>query len=807
MGDGATAQDYARRALTLLEEVAAEEPAARITRRELAIGYIQVGDLLWYAGDMTGALANYRKALEIRQALLSADPANVQARRDFAVVSGQIGLTLARTGVRQDALDQLRRATEMFRQLATDDPSNAIARRDLSKTHQVAGEALLALGDAAGALERFEQGIAVAEPLAAASPGSAVAQRDLATRYFHAGAAHESLATASGASSSTAAARLEHWRAAHERYEQSQRAWLAIQRRMPQVGAAGANRRSHDRDRACRIGARAEDRVVSATRPAARLVVGGRDDQREFVLDGDHVLVGRAAACDIVLGDETVSRSHARVERRDGAFVVEDLGTPNGTFVNGTRVERMTLSPADIITVGKSTLRFEAGEPAPAPNVTTIATEAELDTVLSEETVTVRLHNSSTPVLVAHVAGRTWEVPLSGDALTIGRQPSSDIVIQTPSASRMHARVERRGETVVIRDLDTSNGTWVNGERVTERVLVDGATIRIGDARLVFKAGIASAEQTLAELTATDREVLSPVVIVPGFMGSELWNGNEQIWPNLKTLFVRPEPLAISDSRLTLEPRRIVHQVVIVPNLIKLDKYIRLGNYLEEGLGYERGKNLLEFAYDWRQDNRVSARQLAAAIDQWQQQSSDAARPITIIAHSMGSLVSRYYIEHLGGKEKVERLIFLGGPHHGVPKAISALVFGPKSLPFGQRGRAAAGGGRDVPRHLSAPSDVFVHGVTRRASGSTCWPTRCGSPSANGRCCGTRGKFRKEFGTRSSVPAVCIFGYGIETITGVSVHRGSERQWEKVKLSMRRGGDDMVPEAERGAQGRGDPSR
>ena len=524
----------------------------------------------------------------------------------------------------------------------------------------------------------------------------------------------------------------------------------------------------------------------------ARLIVGAPEDHRQFVLDGDHVLIGRAAACDIVLNDETVSRSHARVERRGGSFVVEDLGTANGTLVNGARVDRKTLSPGDIVAVGKSTLRFESGEPAAAPEVTAIATEAELDTVLREETVTVRLHNASEPSLVAYVGGRTWEVRLSGDALTIGRHPTNDVVVETPSASRQHARVERRGDTVVVRDLDTSNGTWVDGDRVTERVLTDGATIRIGDARLVFKAGVASAEQTLADLTATDGEVLNPVVIVPGFMGSELWSGNNQIWPSVKTLFVHPDPLAVSDSR-PLEPRRIVQQVVIVPNLIKLDKYIRLGNYLEEGLGYERGKNLLEFPYDWRQDNRASARRLATAIDEWQQRSRDAARPITIIAHSMGSLVSRYYIEHLGGKEKVARIIFLGGPHHGVPKAISALFFGPKSLPFGQVGeklREAVGTFPAIYQLLP----TYSCGVDQAGERINVLADEMWISERQRELLRDARKFRKEIGTRSSIPAVCIFGYGIETITGVSVHCGSERNWEKVKLATGRRGDDMVPE-------------
>jgi pimeloyl-ACP methyl ester carboxylesterase len=275
-------------------------------------------------------------------------------------------------------------------------------------------------------------------------------------------------------------------------------------------------------------------------------------------------------------------------------------------------------------------------------------------------------------------------------------------------------------------------------------------------------------------------------------MGSELWSGNEQVWPSLKTLFVQPDPLAVSERR-PLEARRIVHQVVVVPNLITLDKYIRLGNYLEEGLGYERGKNLLEFPYDWRQDNRASARRLAAAIDEWRSRSRDAARPITIIAHSMGSLVSRYYIEHLGGKEKVERIIFLGGPHHGVPKAISALFFGPKSLPFGQVGEKL----RDAVGTFPAIYQLlptYSCGVDQAGERINVLADEMWISERQRELLRDARKFRQEIGTRSSVPAVCIFGYGIETITGVSVHRGSERNWEKVKLATGRRGDDMVPE-------------
>ena len=122
--------------------------------------------------------------------------------------------------------------------------------------------------------------------------------------------------------------------------------------------------------------------------------------------------------------------------------------------------------------------------------------------------------------------------------------------------------------------------------------------------------------------------------------------------------------------------------MVVVPNLISFDQYNLLGNYLVEELGYERGNNFIEFAYDWRQDVRQSARELARFIEGWKVDS-----PITIIAHSLGTLVSRYYVEKLGGKKKVGRLMLIGGPHQGVPKIAANLLTGVDLLPFGLMGK------------------------------------------------------------------------------------------------------------------------
>ena len=70
--------------------------------------------------------------------------------------------------------------------------------------------------------------------------------------------------------------------------------------------------------------------------------------------------IGRLAECDVVLADDSVSRRHAEVRRQGSDIVVVDLGSTNGTKVNGQRVGERTLDDGDLVNVGNATLRFEA---------------------------------------------------------------------------------------------------------------------------------------------------------------------------------------------------------------------------------------------------------------------------------------------------------------------------------------------------------------------------------------------------------------------------------------------------------------
>jgi hypothetical protein len=82
----------------------------------------------------------------------------------------------------------------------------------------------------------------------------------------------------------------------------------------------------------------------------------------ERVTIGDRPLtIGRLPDCSIALPDANVSRRHSEVHKRDTAYVIVDLGSTNGTKVNGIRIEgERTLADGDIVSVGSTHLRFEA---------------------------------------------------------------------------------------------------------------------------------------------------------------------------------------------------------------------------------------------------------------------------------------------------------------------------------------------------------------------------------------------------------------------------------------------------------------
>lgn len=508
--------------------------------------------------------------------------------------------------------------------------------------------------------------------------------------------------------------------------------------------------------------------------------------EQEYELGKSEVSLGRGTTNDISLQDNRVSRSHARLECSPNHCTLVDLGSSNGSYVNDERVDKILLQPGDALTIGNSRFRFELPSSAMDPGMTIIDQQADLDKAMEQEALPFVINETGQPRLVIVTPDQTWEVSLDDvDTLSIGRTDANQMVLEHPKVSRHHAEVQYKNGAFLLKDLGSTNGTWHQGRRIEHLILQDGDEFRIGHAAIVFKSGFKEEALTMIDDKLLSSSTRRTVIFVPGMMGSELWRGSERIFPNIKTLFTNPE---ILQYPLPVEPRKILQEVIIVPNLVKMDQYNRLGDYMVEELSYQRQVDFFEFPYDWRQDVRISARQLGALIE-----SLPDKQPVVIVAHSLGTMVSRYYIERLGGKKRIERVILMGGPHRGVIQALTSLLSAPELLPFGIMGERLRQVSMSFPASYQIlptyPLQIDAQGSKVNFLEDESWlPEQYHPLLRAGR------EFRRELGARSSIPAVSIFGYGLKTISSLSIQKDAQGMIKKVDYRSEPNGDSTILE-------------
>ncbi len=226
-------------------------------------------------------------------------------------------------------------------------------------------------------------------------------------------------------------------------------------------------------------------------------VTEGKERGRRLSVRAD-LLIGRVApAHDGRLGDDPeISRRHARIVRgARGQLTIQDLGSANGTFVNDERIDApRTLGVGDVVRVGTTVLQVtdHAGRVPERP--ATVITAGEPPGVAAEA-------GEELVVTEGPEQGRRLT---PSDELVIGRDVSgAGRLSDDHELSRRHARIARdaRGR-LTIEDLGSSNGTFVNGERVRGREL-----LRVGD---VVRIG-----STTLQLTAAGRPPAAPAPAPP----------------------------------------------------------------------------------------------------------------------------------------------------------------------------------------------------------------------------------------------------------------------------------------------------
>ena len=132
--------------------------------------------------------------------------------------------------------------------------------------------------------------------------------------------------------------------------------------RLPGIGVPVEPLTEADADTDATLSAQDQATVDALRHGTALLVVlRGPNAGARFLLDSDEVSTGRHPNSDIFLDDVTVSRKHATFRHEGGVFLVRDVGSLNGTYVNRERIDETALKTRDEVQIGKFRLVFYAG--------------------------------------------------------------------------------------------------------------------------------------------------------------------------------------------------------------------------------------------------------------------------------------------------------------------------------------------------------------------------------------------------------------------------------------------------------------
>ncbi len=207
---------------------------------------------------------------------------------------------------------------------------------------------------------------------------------------------------------------------------------------------------------------------------------------REYVLtEGATATIGRQETNDIWIPEQHVSRQHAVINYRNGIFMITDLGSANGTFVNDQRLEdAFPLASGDEIRLYVPVLNFSA-----------VVTDE--DTLHAQESGTYISATTNTgrgKLVITTGLQEGTVIPLLLKKVRVGRVTSKadwEISIQDPSISRPHAQLELIENSWVLTDLGSANGTIVNGNPITDKPcpLNDGDLIAFGATLVLFRGG------------------------------------------------------------------------------------------------------------------------------------------------------------------------------------------------------------------------------------------------------------------------------------------------------------------------------
>lgn len=193
------------------------------------------------------------------------------------------------------------------------------------------------------------------------------------------------------------------------------------------------------------------------------------------------------------------------------------------------------------------------------------------------------------------------------------------------------------------------------------------------------------------------------IVLLPGITGSALRKDGKVVWGFSggavgSALFSRGKAMRekltlsgddpdVDDLGDGVTATELIPDLHLLPGLWKIDGYTRVAKVIQDRFDVREGENFFLFAYDWRRDNRASARRLQREsqgwLRRWREKTNNPDAKLILVGHSMGGLVSRWFIECLDGWKDTRALITFGTPYRGSVNAIDTVANGMRKGPFG----------------------------------------------------------------------------------------------------------------------------
>ncbi len=201
----------------------------------------------------------------------------------------------------------------------------------------------------------------------------------------------------------------------------------------------------------------------------------------KYFLNNETTSIGRSSQNDICLPDPAISRTHVVIVRKGEEYIATDKST-NGTFINSKRISSHRLTIDDEIRLGSWTIAFRSSKET--DEIRTEIKEKDPTKVISYRADRNELVFERAMVEMIEPERRSFSITKS--LISMGKAKSNDIVLPDDFVSSHHCKIEFRKGVYFLKDLQSTNGTVLNGQRIIETTLPFDSTIEMGKIKLRF---------------------------------------------------------------------------------------------------------------------------------------------------------------------------------------------------------------------------------------------------------------------------------------------------------------------------------